>query len=172
MRATLVLGKSRFCLTEDAGPIYAQVLLLLKVRLSFIIWLVIVVVKGFGRWLCHLIVGGATLMTNWRNNGKRSVFRKVLMRYYLNFPSAEGLSSFSEAGLTRLPTATEAEGKQVISAQLISMRLTERMVVVAGKMAKELNNRDTKVEFQKHSNGRTFTVSILQSKTKQHLFFS
>ena len=94
------------------------------------------------------------------------------MRYYMNFPSAEGLSSFSEAGLTRLPTAAEAEGKQVISAQLISMRLTERMVVVAGKMAKELNNRDTKVEFQKHSNGRTFTVSILQSKTKQHLFFS
>ena len=31
---------------------------------------------------------------------------------------AEGLSSFSEAALKRLPTATEAEVKQVISAQL------------------------------------------------------
>ena len=34
------------------------------------------------------------------------------------FCSAEGLSSFSEVAFKRLPTATEAEGKQVISAQL------------------------------------------------------
>ena len=34
------------------------------------------------------------------------------------FYSAEGLPSFSEAALKRLPTATEAEVKQVISAQL------------------------------------------------------
>ena len=40
------------------------------------------------------------------------------MRCYMNFPSVEGLSSFTEAALKRLPTATEAEVKQVISAQL------------------------------------------------------
>lgn len=38
--------------------------------------------------------------------GRRSVFSKLLMIYYMNFPSAEGLSSFSEATLKRLPTAT------------------------------------------------------------------
>ena len=34
------------------------------------------------------------------------------------FPAAEGLSSFLESALKRLPTATEAEVKQVILAQL------------------------------------------------------
>ena len=34
------------------------------------------------------------------------------------FPAAEGLSSFLESALKRLPTTTEADVKQVISAQL------------------------------------------------------
>ena len=38
--------------------------------------------------------------------GRRSVFSKLLMIYYMNFTSAKGLSSFSEATLKRLPTAT------------------------------------------------------------------
>ena len=54
-------------------------------------------------------------MTTWGNKGRKSFFTKLLMR---NFPSAEGLSFFQEPGLKRLPTATEAQVKQVILAQL------------------------------------------------------
>ena len=59
---------------------------------------------------------GATLTTAWGKKGRRSVLKKVFLRYYIYFCSAEGLSSFSEVAFKRLPT--EAEGKQVISAQL------------------------------------------------------
>ena len=83
----------------------------------FMISLVVVVVKGFGWRSCHLNVVGATLMTAWGKKGRKSVLKKVFLRY-MYFCSAEGLSSFSEAALKRLPTATEAEVKQVISAQL------------------------------------------------------
>ena len=61
-------------------------------------------------------VVSTTLMTTWGKKGRRSVLRKLFLRYYMYFPSA--LSSFSEATLKRLPTAIEAEVKQVISAQL------------------------------------------------------
>ena len=60
---------------------------------------------------------GATLKTAWGKKGRKSVLKKVFLRY-MYFCSAEGLPSFSEAALKRLPTATEAEVKQVISAQL------------------------------------------------------
>ena len=66
----------------------------------------------------HLNVFEATLTTVWGNKGRKSVLKKVFLRYYMYFSSAEGLSSFAEAALKRLPTATEAEVKQVISAQL------------------------------------------------------
>ena len=66
----------------------------------------------------HLNVFEATLTTVWGNKGRKSVLKKVFLRYYMYFSSAEGLSFFAEAALKRLPTATEAEVKQVISAQL------------------------------------------------------
>ena len=61
---------------------------------------------------------GATLKTAWGQKGRKSVLKKVFLRYYMYFCSAEGLSSFSEAALKSLPTATEAEVKQVILGQL------------------------------------------------------
>ena len=52
---------------------------------------------------------GATLTTACGKKGRKSVLKKVFLRYYMYFCSAEGLSSFSEAALKSLPTATEAE---------------------------------------------------------------
>ena len=60
---------------------------------------------------------GATLTTAWGKKGRKSVLKKVFLRY-MYFCSAEGLSSFSEAAFERLPTTSEAKVKQVISAQL------------------------------------------------------
>ena len=60
---------------------------------------------------------GATLTTAWGKKGRKSVLKKVFLRY-MYFCSAEGVSPFSEAAFKRLSTATEAEVKQVISAQL------------------------------------------------------
>ena len=60
---------------------------------------------------------GATLTNASGKKWRKSVLKKVFLRY-MYFSSAEGLPSFSEAALKRLPTATEAEVKQLISAQL------------------------------------------------------
>ena len=60
---------------------------------------------------------GETLTTACGKKGRKSVLKKVFLRC-MYFCSAEGLCSFSEAAFKRLPTATEAEVKQVILAQL------------------------------------------------------
>ena len=60
---------------------------------------------------------GETLTTAWGKKGRKSVLKKVFLRC-MYFCSAEGLCSFSEAAFKRLPTATEAEVKRVILAQL------------------------------------------------------
>ena len=58
-----------------------------------------------------------TLIATRGKEGRESVLRRFFFRY-MYFPAAEGLSSFLEFALKRLPTATEADVKQVISAQL------------------------------------------------------
>ena len=131
IRATLIkalLKHSRFCLMGDASYFFQKpwasfcpgaLLAESTDQHSFKIRLVAVVVeKGFWSRSYHLNVVEATLTTVWGKKGRKSVLKKVFLRYYMYFSSAEGLSSFAEAALKRLPTATEAEVKQVISAQL------------------------------------------------------
>ena len=62
-------------------------------------------------------VVAATLIPTRGKKGRKSVLGKLFLRN-MYFPAAEGLSYFLETALKRLPAATEAEVKQVISAQL------------------------------------------------------
>ena len=131
IRATLtkaLLKYSRFCLMEDVSYFFQSswasfwpgaLLAESSDQHSLIVRLVVAVVeKGFWWRSCHLNVVGATLTTAWGKKEGKSLLKKVFLRYFMYFCWAEGLSSFSEAALKRLPTATEAEVKQVISAQL------------------------------------------------------
>ena len=62
-------------------------------------------------------VVAATLIATRGKKGRKLVLGNLFLRH-MYFTAAEGLSSFLETALKRLPTATEAEVKQVISAQL------------------------------------------------------
>ena len=161
IRATLtkaLLKHSRFCLMGDASYFFQKpwasfcpgaLLAESTDQHSFKIRLVVVVLeKGFWWRSYHLNVVEATLTTAWGKKGRKSVLKKVFLRYYMHFSSAEVIL----AQLKYAPDRAHGGGRGNDG------RVTEQ----------SWNGSGTS---NSHSYGRIFLAFTLDYQTKQHIIF-